>query len=112
LLVEDDPRSHSALRRILLGRGWHVDSAMTLQAGRDLLANLPEAVILDLMLPDGNGADLLEQIRAARLDIRVVVATGVVAPSTLEAIQALEPQALLIKPINLDELLRVLEGGS
>jgi len=108
LLVEDDWRTHSALCKILARRGWEVHSAMTVSGGLALLHLKPQAIILDLMLPDGDGIAVLYQIRAENQPAKVAVTTGIEDRSRLEEIRKLAPDAILRKPLNLEELLRVL----
>jgi CheY-like chemotaxis protein len=109
LLVEDDWHTHNALRKILGKLGWEVQSAMTVSAGLSLLEQNPDALILDIMLPDGDGLVVLEKARRLSLVIRVAVTTGVDDTEKLVAISNLQPDALLRKPLELNELLRVLE---
>lgn len=76
----------------------------------DALAHLgakPSWVILDLMLPDGNGERILETVRESGSGARVVVTTGVFDEQRLRALKDLAPHAILIKPINVRELLRI-----
>jgi DNA-binding response OmpR family regulator len=109
LLVEDDLVSASALTAILSRRGFHVLHATTVAVGLELLAEQPDTVILDLMLPDGDGAALLQHVRAAGLRVRVVVTTAVHDVARLAAVRALGPDLLMQKPIDLADLLTVLK---
>jgi DNA-binding response OmpR family regulator len=108
LLVEDDPATGRALGRILGRKGCDVRLAPTLSDARSLLGEGPDGIVLDLMLPDGDGADLLRQVRSQGPATRVVVTTGASDPSRLRAVSRLRPDALLTKPIDLDELVRAL----
>ena len=76
LLIEDDPTIRSALIRALTSRGHSVDSAADAMSGlQQLVAEPPDAVVLDLGLPDLPGERLLTMIRAVN-DVPVVVATA------------------------------------
>lgn len=76
LLIEDDAGIRSAVTRNLLARGHAVDSAADGLTGLQLLLTQnPEAVILDLGLPDISGDRLLSMIRAAS-QVPVIVATA------------------------------------
>ena len=108
LLVEDDWRTHSALRKILVKLGWEVYSAMTVSGGLALLHLRPQAIILDMMLPDGDGMEVLRQVRAENQPAKVAVTTGMEDRARLEEIHKLAPDALLRKPLELEDLLRVL----
>jgi CheY-like chemotaxis protein len=108
LLVEDDWRTHNALRKILGKLGWDVQSAMTVSGGLALLDQNPDAIILDLMLPDGDGEAVLRKARAECPLTRIAITTGVEDHVRLEEIRNLQPDALLRKPLDLDELLQVI----
>lgn len=64
LLVEDDPNILRTNRRILEREGFTVLCAGTLQEARALLReNSPDALVLDIRLPDGSGLAFCEEIR-------------------------------------------------
>ena len=67
LIVEDDPAISHALRLALREAGHAVDVSDTLCGARTALAVEPfDAMLLDLGLPDGDGASLLRELRARR----------------------------------------------
>jgi len=66
LLVDDDTRLASMVSDYLGRAGFEVETASTLAGGRDLLAaNQYDALVLDLMLPDGDGLELCRELRGA-----------------------------------------------
>jgi len=66
LLVDDDSRLASMVGDYLGRAGFEVETAGSLASGRDLLAaNNYDALVLDLMLPDGDGLDLCREVRRA-----------------------------------------------
>ena len=76
LLVDDEPDFVSATRELLTMHGHIVDTAERLDDARRILGNDgPEVLLLDLMLPDGNGLELLEELRGSSVK-RVVFITG------------------------------------
>jgi two-component system, NtrC family, response regulator HydG len=76
LLVDDEPDFVSATRELLTLHGHSVDTAERLDDARKILGNDgPEVLLLDLMLPDGNGLELLEELRGSSVK-RVVFITG------------------------------------
>lgn len=113
LVVEDDRPSRVAMMNLLRARGFDVRGAATLAEGlRGLLDPnwRPDCVVLDLMLPDGSGVDLLAHAR--RLDPRVpcvAVVTATSDPTLLDSVRRLGPDLLLRKPIDFDQLAHFLE---
>ena len=65
LLVDDDARLSAMVGDYLRGAGFEVDTAGSLGAGRErLAAGNYDALVLDLMLPDGDGLDLCRELRS------------------------------------------------
>ena len=65
LLIDDDARLSSMVGDYLRGSGFEVETAGSLAAGRTRLAAEGfDALVLDLMLPDGDGLDLCRELRA------------------------------------------------
>ncbi|MDB5294696.1 MAG: response regulator transcription factor [Phycisphaerales bacterium] len=105
-MVEDDTISANALRLILSRQGWTVAVAGTLaEANAYLDGQMPDTIILDLMLPDGEGISVLKRVRDAGLAVRVAVTTAASDPFLLTRVQALVPHALLKKPLEISDLL-------
>ncbi|HEX8911081.1 MAG TPA: response regulator [Humisphaera sp.] len=110
LLVEDDGSSAHALSLILRRYGWSVDVVATVADALAYLdAHTPSAVILDLMLPDGSGADVLARVRQRMPGVPVTVTTASTDPERLAVVRSLQPKAVVRKPIDLAELLRTLQ---
>ncbi len=84
LLVEDDARLAQMVEDYLRQAGWQVSTAATLgqaeaQLGvADALGRGPgfDALVLDLMLPDGDGLDLCRRLRGADNDLPVLMLTA------------------------------------
>lgn len=112
LLVEDDTATSTALRALLTRKGWDVHVASTLAEALPYVENRPEWVLLDLMLPDGDGMLLLKKVRDEKLSVRVAVTTGSSDAARLRKVNELRPDLFLIKPIDLDELFEGLRQGS
>ena len=65
LLIDDDARLTAMLGDYLRGAGLSVDAVASLREGRaQLAAHSFDALVLDLMLPDGDGLDLCRELRA------------------------------------------------
>ena len=66
LLIDDDMRLSAMVADYLRSHGYVVSTAASLTAGRELLARQAmDALVLDLMLPDGDGLDLCRELRAS-----------------------------------------------
>ena len=65
LLLDDDARLASMVGDYLRASGFEVETAGSLAAGRErLAAELFDALVLDLMLPDGDGLELCRELRS------------------------------------------------
>src|SRR6187200_1097002 len=112
LLVEDDRATYTALRGILTLRGWQVVVATTVAEALDAVADDLDAVILDLMLPDGPGETVLQRLRERgdpeppRRRLPIAVTTGVSDAQRIAGVERLGATALLRKPITLSDLLK------
>lgn len=78
LLIDDDARLAAMVRDYLTGHGFAVDVAGTAAAGLARLGDGYDLVVLDLMLPDGDGLDVCRRIRAepAAADVPIVMLTA------------------------------------
>lgn len=109
LIVEDDPISAQALRILLRRDGWIVDVVATIAESLAYLdVQVPQNIILDLMLPDGDGSRVLQRVRDQALGSRVTVTTATADRAWITRVEMMKPHAFLRKPIELSELLRAL----
>jgi len=81
LLIDDDSRLTSMVGEYLRGHGFDVDTAGSLAAGRERLrSGLYDALVLDLMLPDGDGLEMTRELRGdartRRLPLLMLTARG------------------------------------
>lgn len=110
LLVDDEPGIIFSVRSFLESNGFVVETADTLAAAtRALRADLPDAVVADHQLPDGDSFDLLHVARDLDADIPLVVLTG--HGSIDLAVRAIKDGAdhFLTKPVELAALLVTLQ---
>ncbi len=104
LVVEDDRVTRNALQRLFERRGWDVLVAATVAEGLAQLDPPPDCLILDLMLPDGDGAEVLRTVRAQGLPTKVAVCTGTGDADRLAEVASMNPEALLRKPVALADV--------
>src|SRR5262249_30810337 len=105
LIIDDDAWTRFALARLMARRGWRVITAATLAEGLERLRSAPSCVILDLLLPDGDGEHVLRQIREAGVNARVIINTAQTDGAQLEEVRRLEPDAIIHKPAEFNRLL-------
>ena len=105
--MEDDLPARRALCRILSLRQFEVHEVGTVYDAQRALGPAFDWVLLDLMLPDGNGIDVLRRIKRERLPVKVCVISGGCAELFDEA-RACGAEEALVKPIDTQQLLQVL----
>lgn len=74
LIIEDDASLREIMQRALLAEGYVVECAPTYFDACDKIAGYSyDCIMLDIMLPDGNGLRLLEQIKSMGKNDRVII---------------------------------------
>jgi two-component system, OmpR family, KDP operon response regulator KdpE len=105
LVVDDEQQILRALRTSLRGAGYEVDTADTAESALAAAAmRPPDAVILDLVLPDGTGIDVCRELRTwSSAPVILLSAVG----EEREKVAALDAGAddYVTKPVGIDELL-------
>jgi two-component system phosphate regulon response regulator OmpR len=77
LMVDDDAELSGMVCELLEREGWSVHSVLTAGDGeRALSQGQPDAVLLDVMLPDANGFDVCRRWRAAHPGLGIVMLTA------------------------------------
>ncbi|MEO8457825.1 MAG: response regulator [Chloroflexota bacterium] len=112
LIVEDDETLSRIIERNLIARGHDVVRVDTAeQALSRVVEDQPDLVLLDIMLPDRSGWDVLRRLKTYDASPRVIVVSAVRVSA--DRLHEFQPFAYLPKPFPLDALLRVIEraGG-
>jgi len=103
LIVDDDAPLRNRLARALEQRGFATIVAASVAEGIELASgNAPGYAVVDLRLEDGNGLDVVQTLRSARPDVRIVILTGYGNIAT--AVRAIKAGAVdyLTKPVDAD----------
>ncbi|MHA6347223.1 ActR/PrrA/RegA family redox response regulator transcription factor [Roseivivax sp. CAU 1761] len=109
LLVDDDEPFLKRLAKAMEKRGFDVRMAETVAEGRAAArAHPPAFAVVDLRLEDGNGLDVVEALREARPDCRVVVLTGYGAIATAVAAVKIGAVDYLSKPADATDITNAL----
>jgi two-component system, OmpR family, KDP operon response regulator KdpE len=111
LVVDDEPQILRALETTLRGAGYEVDTAADGAAAlARAAARPPEAVILDLVLPDRSGVEVCRELRMwLKVPVLVLSAVG----EERDKVEALDAGAddYVTKPFGIDELLARLRAA-
>ncbi|MRR09413.1 response regulator, partial [bacterium] len=114
LMVEDEPGIMKVFASILRMKGFQVLEAADVAAARAHFAAQADGIDLvfsDVLLPDGNGLDLVRELAAAKPGLKVVLTSGFAGDDErLQRIRELG-YAFLPKPYNLHALLQALAGA-
>ena len=109
LLVDDDEPFLRRLTKAMEKRGFKVESAGSVAAGRAIATSRPPAyAVVDLRLTDGNGLDVVEVLNDKRPDCRVVVLTGYGAIATAVAAVKIGATDYLSKPADASDIMNAL----
>jgi two-component system OmpR family response regulator len=113
LIVDDNPRFIQSVRQILQQFGYYVvceedDAASALQTARSFR---PDLILLDLMMPQMDGAEVAAQIESdwALHTVPIVFVTGLVTPAEARSGQRIDGHRVLSKPVMSSDLLHVIE---
>jgi DNA-binding response OmpR family regulator len=113
LIVDDSPRMVGLLQRWLQREGFRVTGVTTVQAALDMLATgSTDWVITDVMLPTGDGMDILAYARTQQPQVRVIVMTAFGSRAIHQRAMALGAHGFLSKPFNSQALLALLASDS
>jgi PAS domain S-box-containing protein len=114
LVVDDEAELRAAVARALGGAGFTVLSASDGVEALDVFrrhAGQLRAVLLDLTMPDLSGAEVLSALRALHPDVPVVVWSGHTEAEIAARLRGEKPDAVLLKPSTLSELLAGLQSA-
>jgi DNA-binding response OmpR family regulator len=111
LFVEDEPSLQRSYERFFGGRYEMAFAADGAQAARTVDNFEPDVLVLDMRLPDTDGIALLQQIRASRPRLPVVVTTAYVSMEPLMRVLDLEHSAYLVKPFDLNDLAQRIDAA-
>ncbi|MFT4793034.1 MAG: two-component system response regulator RegA [Paracoccaceae bacterium] len=105
LVLDDDEPFRRRLARAMERRNFEVEAAETVAEGLAIVRRKPPAyAVIDLRLEDGNGLDVVEALREARPESRIVVLTGYGAIATAVAAVKIGATDYLSKPADADDV--------
>jgi len=112
ILVAEDDSSLRKLNTIVLAlSGYAVDAVEDGAAAWEAMnAESYDLLITDNNMPRWTGVDLLKKLRASRMEMPVVMATGAFPPEDFVRQPWLRPNAMLLKPYSTEQLLETVKG--
>lgn len=109
LLVDDDEPFLRRLAKAMEKRGFQVETAGSVVAGRAIATARPPAyAVVDLRLEDGNGLDVIGELRDRRPDARAIILTGYGAIATAVAAVKIGAVDYLSKPADANDIVNAL----
>ncbi len=110
LIVEDDKVTRTAIKQALFKSGYDCTAVESLKKAKEIIKKETfDLIISDVMLPDGTGLELLDQVRQYLLDIPFVVITASEEKKLIQNAINRGASDFLTKPFNLDNLPTVVE---
>jgi two-component system, OmpR family, response regulator MprA len=106
LVIDDDPKIRSVVRRGLVYEGFRVVDAGTGEEGLDKARDqMPDLVVLDVMLPGIDGLEVCRRLRGAGDEVSILMLTA--RDEVKDRVEGLETGAddYLVKPFSFQELL-------
>jgi DNA-binding response OmpR family regulator len=109
LVVDDDPYIRHLVKVVLEHHGLVVHDAHDGERALALVDELPiDVVLLDVYMPILNGPGFVAALREKRVDLPIVVMSGVLGASAWA--RSVDAAAVLFKPFSMTELLEVVEA--
>lgn len=108
LLVDDEPSVLTGLRYVIDWDEYGVEIAGTASSGAQALellrANPVDILVTDIQMPQMDGLELLQQVRAQRMDLRCIILTGYDDFKYVKKAAQLGIENYLLKPVSPEEL--------
>ncbi len=112
LIVDDEEEVRSMVGEFLTRRGYQVRFAADGQAALTAVAEeLPDLIVLDLYMPVLDGLATLRELRARGYRGGVILLTASQDEALLQQSLDLDSVDLLVKPVNLEHLVSVIQDG-
>ena len=109
LLIDDDPEALAWMNEFISGQGYSVSTVNSLRTARiQLTRSRPELILTDLMLPDGQGIELINEFEEGESPELVVVTGHASVESAVDALR-LGATDYLVKPVDIERLRGILQ---
>jgi DNA-binding response OmpR family regulator len=110
LVIDDEPLVRSHVRRLLERHGFSVECAADGNAGLGAIREVqPEVVLLDMMMPDLDGVEVVRRLRASGSNVPIVLCSGDLDAARERGLEPGMVQGMLQKPFGVGELLEAID---
>jgi CheY-like chemotaxis protein len=112
LVIDDSTTNVVLLDAILSDKGYNIEKALSANEAYNLIdKNLPDLILLDLLMPHVNGFDFLRKIKSDEKtrNIPVIVISAVTNPEDIRLTKELGAAEFVEKPINIQSLKDMVE---
>jgi len=111
LVIDDDPASGYGLSRIVKGLGYDVETAVDGRTALEVARRFrPQLVLVDLRMPDIDGVEMAQRLKAEGLGTHIVAATAYPSELERERVTKAGFSAHLVKPIDQRSLELLITG--
>ena len=105
LLIDDDQNFCQLLQGYFVRLGFKFDYALTFETGlKKFEERKYQVALIDIVLPNGDGLDLLSLLKEKSADVKLIITTGYPSLENQVRAMALGACGFIEKPIKLDEL--------
>jgi len=112
LVIDDEELVRTQLRRMLELRGYQVDEACDGLSGVEAHGSKPaDVLVIDMTMPDIDGAEVVRRIRATGSKVAIVLSSGYQAQTAAERLEPGAFQVFLPKPYGMNEFFGALEAA-
>lgn len=114
LVVEDDKDLAEIVVRRLKSEGYDAQCVHTWEEGRArLTASLPDLLLMDLNLPDADGMDIIEALRAEERTHKLAIVVASARDETDQLVRGIRSEVMFFisKPFELEELVRKIRSA-
>ena len=106
LIVEDDARLNRMVKYALMAKGCKVETAMNgIDALEVLKESIPDAIVLDLMMPEMDGFELSERLQkdSQYKDIPIIIMSALEEDNNKDKLKSMGPRDYIEKPFNVKD---------
>jgi len=109
LIVDDSLFQRRVVSAPLKAQGFEIFEAVNGKEGLEKILEVkPDLILLDILMPEKNGIEVLKELKKAQNTIPVIMLTSDVQESTRDECLSLGAQAFVNKPVKAEELLPII----